>query len=196
MNHPNFPAAEVRALFGRTTPVTAREGLRYAGGAQGAVIMPEVSLPEVSDPAFAPEPSAATEPHNWQPKKVDATHITISSGDVAGEVATIGGVSLDATTPPQLEVSATDLVYVYVKLVYSLSYSADGVVLTSSPVTSREISAETGEQTNTDTDRWFLLFKWQAGKLVEQKRFYSIGVRVGDNGGGGGTPIYETWIAA
>ncbi|WP_395734389.1 hypothetical protein [Prosthecobacter sp.] len=195
MNNPNFPAADVRALFGQALPVTAREGLRYSGGAQGAIIMPEVSLPTVTDPVYAAEPSAATDPHNWKPTKVDDTHLTISSGNAAGAVATIGGVSLDNATPPQLTVSATDLVYVYVCVTFSLDIAASGVV-SSGTVTSRAISAESAEQTNTDTARWFLLFKWQAGRLVEQKLTYSFEMNCEDDGYAHSVPAYQTWPSA
>ncbi len=174
-------------------PMRTGPGLQATVGAGGLLLglrNPSEVIQRWTAPSVA---AAAVESHSWKPRKVDATHITISPGYACGGVATIGGVGLDNIPAPQLAVGS-GLVYVYLCVVWT-PYVSEGVVV-SGTVVSREITAESGLQTNTSTNQYFLLFTWQAGALVEQVRKFNFEGDCIDTGFGTSTPVYRTWPAA
>jgi len=131
--------------------------------------------------------------YNFKPRAASSTSLTISPGYVANGIPTIGGTAIDDPTPPALTVSASTLTYVYVCVNYTLVTTGSTVI--SANVNSRVISAQTSLQTSTNTDRYFLLFSWQAGRVVNQYRFYSFDIICNDNGTSTSTPTYRTWIS-
>ncbi|WP_395739288.1 hypothetical protein [Prosthecobacter sp.] len=170
--------------IGYQLQIDGAESLRTdSNGGIQAKIVPSTTTP------------AVVNTHNWTPTKVDATHLTISASSAAGGYPTIGGTSIAAGTPPQLTVSSSALVYVYLKVTFSLTIDASGYV-TGSSVSSRVITAESTTKTSSGTDRYFLLFTWQAGAIVTQTTFWNFDMDVKDDGTATSTAVYRAWISA
>lgn len=184
---PRLNALAEMARQGATgTNVRVGPGMTVRYGASGAVISLRKTLPR------APLPLQG---YNWTPTKVDSTHLTISISSAAGGIPTIGGTSLAASTPPQLTVSASALQYIYLKVTWSPTINASGYV-TGGSVTGRVITAETTTKTSTSTDRYFLLFTWQAGVLKSRVAFWNFEMNIRDDGTASSTPEYRTWVSA
>ena len=130
--------------------------------------------------------------HNWQPTKVDATHLTISYGAVNGTVAEIYTVPLTDSPAPELEVHETSLNYVFVRITYSLT-TTDGYVV-SMTISAVDIGDNTtGLPSDTATEKHFLLFTWQEGALVTQAAFWNFSIIARDDGTLTSTPEFVTW---
>lgn len=130
--------------------------------------------------------------HNWKPKVVDLTHLTINSGSVNSISATIGGVPLTDDPPPQLLVDDVDLNYICLKIVHTLSITSGRI--NSMAISAREVEANTtGLPSSTSTEKYYLLFTWQAGRLVAQNAYDNFGMEARDDGTSTSTPDYRTW---
>lgn len=136
---------------------------------------------------------AVANPHNWYPTIVDATHLTISPSTVGSGYPTIGGTSINASTPPQLAVHATDVRYIVLAVTFSPTV-VNGII-TNGTITSRVITSETSVPTDTTTVKYFHLFSHHAG-VISQVTFWNIGIEMRDDGSATSTPEYRTWVAA
>jgi hypothetical protein len=143
---------------------------------------------------FKVSPGIAADAHNWQPRFVSLTKLTMSPGKVNGVYPTIGGTSVNASTRPELTVDASALNYVYLKVPCTLVTSSSFV--TSATQGSPIIEAALSLPSSTTSNRYFLLFTWQAGALVSQTSYLSIGWKAEDDQTATSTPVFRDWAAA
>jgi hypothetical protein len=134
---------------------------------------------------------------NWQPTFVSSTAITVSPGSFNLTTPFIGGTAINASTPPQLTVHATSLQIVYLVVDTTIQTNIDNFVTgftIKSPTSSNlTIEAHSSAQTSTNTKRFFELFRWQAGALVNRTRYNNISARAEDDGIATGNAYWVTW---
>ena len=106
------------------------------------------------------------------------------------EVLITGGVVYDYNGPQVVEgdsvaVHATSMNYVYLRLSLNPNVDADGFV-TSGYVSAPTFVSSTTQKTNDDDYGYVLLFRWQAGALVQRHKWFGFtcetvnGAAVGD----------------
>lgn len=186
----------------RLTPLFASKptsqpgfGVMYNGDTRGNGVpglrqeQPIVTRFPSNEPAAA---AVVSYTHNWQPTKVTASTLTINPGVAVGGYPTIGGTSI--IDGPTLTVSGSTFYYVYLKVTVTLT-TVSGYV-TGMTVTGRVITAETTTKSSTSTDRYFLLFTWQSGALVQQLMFWNFDMDAVDDGTSTSTPTFRTWPSA
>lgn len=138
--------------------------------------------------------------HQWQPRAVSSTSITLSPGTITipgvadPVVPTLGGDPLTDDPPPELTVDDTDLNIIYLKVSVTLTTS-NGFV-TGYTHSAAIIVCEATTQTSTDSIRYFELFRWQANTLVSTTRRFNIGLMARDTGAGTTTAEWLDWTAA
>jgi hypothetical protein len=131
--------------------------------------------------------------HNWWATLIDSTHLIISPSVVNTTYPTIGGTSINASTPPQLTVSASAKQWICLKLVFS--HTIVNGIITAGTITTATIAAHSSMPSNTTTDRYFLLFTHQAGTII-YTTFWNLGIECRDDGTATSTPEYRTWVAS
>lgn len=126
---------------------------------------------------------------NFQPVRISATEITVSPGTLNDSTPRISGTLLTADPAPRLTVPATGLRIVYLVLTATLTVNAANYV-TGFTITSLNVEAFSSAQTSTNTVRYFELFRWQDGKLLNRTRYTSFFVRAEDNNTATGTALW------
>lgn len=164
-------------MQGITRQMISRIGMRGALSAQQTLDSIDFNVPGGGGGAVS---------HNWTPSAIDSTHIAVSFGSVNGVAATGGDSVL---------VDDVDLNYVYAKAAISLSIDDDGYVLGGS-TDSVVIESSTSEPTSDNSHRYFTLLTWQAGVLIDQRKFWNIGFAMRDDGTSTSTPEFPDWVGS
>jgi len=137
----------------------------------------------VAESNFAPPLASSGFVGCWAPRKIDATHISLTPGSF-----TCGAIFTPSVS--SITVSSTSLEHIYLRATLSPSYT-DGYV-TGGSASAVSIIASTTTLTSDNTYGYILLCDWQAGALVARYEFFSLSAALKNAGAGDVLFLYWT----